>query len=157
MNVPQSTERVRSRTSAQVNRDILIQTEGRIRYYADHPDDIDARLNELDEEWDIERLLETNASLLALSGIVLGVTVGKRFLLLSAAVLAFLCQHAVEGWCPPMPVLRRLGVRTQTEIEYERYALKLLRGDFTKTAREGRQAVDAVIESVRPTSLDRHA
>jgi hypothetical protein len=39
-------------------------------------------------------------------------------------------QHALQGWCPPLPLLRRLGVRTQQEIERERYALKALRGDF---------------------------
>ena len=42
----------------------------------------------------------------------------------------FLLQHAVQGWCPPLPVFRRYGVRTQTEIDDERYALKALRGDF---------------------------
>jgi hypothetical protein len=29
-----------------------------------------------------------------------------------------------------MPVFRRLGFRTQSEIDSERYALKTLRGDF---------------------------
>jgi hypothetical protein len=29
-----------------------------------------------------------------------------------------------------VPILRRLGYRTQTEIERERTALKALRGDF---------------------------
>ena len=46
-------------------------------------------------------------------------------------VLGFLFQHAIQGWCPPVPVLRRFGVRTAAEIEEERYALKLLRGDFS--------------------------
>jgi hypothetical protein len=49
-------------------------------------------------------------------------------------VLTFLFQHAVQGWCPPLPVLRRLGVRTRKEIDRERYALKALRGDFADTA-----------------------
>ena len=31
---------------------------------------------------------------------------------------------------PLHPVFRRLGIRTQREIELERYALKALRGDF---------------------------
>ena len=29
-----------------------------------------------------------------------------------------------------MPMLRRLGVRTRHEIDAEKYALKILRGDF---------------------------
>jgi hypothetical protein len=43
---------------------------------------------------------------------------------------SFLLQHAIQGWCPPLPVFRRLVYRTQSEIDYERYALKSLRGDF---------------------------
>jgi hypothetical protein len=31
-----------------------------------------------------------------------------------------------------VPVLRRLGFRTASEIDHERYALKALRGDFEK-------------------------
>jgi hypothetical protein len=42
----------------------------------------------------------------------------------------FLLQHALQGWCPPVSLFRRLGVRTSAEIEQERYALKALRGDF---------------------------
>ena len=54
----------------------------------------------------------------------------RRFYLLPAAVAGFLLQHAVQGWCPPVPVFRRLGFRTAAEIDEERYALKALRGDF---------------------------
>jgi hypothetical protein len=45
-----------------------------------------------------------------------------------------LLQHAVQGWCPPIPILRRLGFRTADEINRERYALKALRGDFDSIA-----------------------
>src|SRR6187401_716222 len=91
---------------------------------------IERRLQELDQEWDIERAIEANASTLALVGLGLGATVDKRFFVLPAVITAFLLQHALQGWCPPIPVLRRLGFRTQFEIEQERYALKALRGDF---------------------------
>lgn len=57
-------------------------------------------------------------------------TVDRRWFIFPAFVAGFLLQHAVQGWCPPLPVLRRLGFRTQPEIDYERYALKSLRGDF---------------------------
>jgi len=52
------------------------------------------------------------------------------WLILPAAVTAFLFQHAIQGWCPPVPILRRLGFRTSDEINKERYALKAVRGDF---------------------------
>ena len=63
----------------------------------------------------------------------------------------FLLQHALQGWCPPLPLLRRLGVRTQAEIERERYALKAIRGDFAGVGtRSGRDAspVEDALEAV---------
>lgn len=103
-----------------------------VRWHADHPEEIPARLRELDAEWDIERTLEANASTLAFTGIVLGATVDRRWLALPAIVTAFLFQHAIQGWCPPLPILRRMGFRTAREIDTERAALKALRGDFAR-------------------------
>jgi hypothetical protein len=37
--------------------------------------------------------------------------------------LPFLLLHGVKGWCPPLPVLRRLGIRTRDEIDREKYSL----------------------------------
>jgi hypothetical protein len=91
---------------------------------------IDARLRALDAEWDTERTLETLAASFTLSGLTLGITLDRRWLYLSGVVAAFLLQHAVQGWCPPLPAIRALGVRTASEIERERYALKAARGDF---------------------------
>jgi hypothetical protein len=54
----------------------------------------------------------------------------RRWLAIPIIVGAFLFQHAIQGWCPPIPVLRRMGFRTAREIEIERVALKTLRGDF---------------------------
>jgi hypothetical protein len=93
------------------------------RYRTAAPREIEQRLHELDHEWDIERAIEANAASIALAGIALGAFVNRRFLLLPAAVAGFLLQHALQGWCPPVPILRRLGYRTQTEIEAERRAL----------------------------------
>jgi len=128
-----SSQRVSGQTDPAVTDRIRRQTEINLAHFAAHPDQIDARLNELDQEWDIERMLETGSSTLTLTGLVLGVLRGRRWLLLSLAVQGFFMQHALQGWCPPLPVLRRLGFRTQYEIEQERYALKALRGDFRDT------------------------
>jgi hypothetical protein len=124
------TERVPDQTSAEANRRIQQEMAASVRWHAEHPEHIGARLRELEEEWDIERTLETNAAALALAGTLLGAFVDKRFLVLPAAVSAFLLQHALQGWCPPLPIFRRRGVRTTREIDTERYALKALRGDF---------------------------
>jgi len=128
--LPATALRVPAATSDSVNRRIQQQMQETLAHFAMHPDEIDRRLAELDREWDVERVLETNASVLALTGVALGYAVDRRFLVLPAAVLAFLLQHALQGWCPPLPVLRRAGVRTAQEIDQERYALKAMRGDF---------------------------
>jgi hypothetical protein len=128
--VPSTRQRVRRNTDASINRRIDEELENAIRYYSIHLEEIDSRLTALDEEWDVERMIEANASTLALAGTVLGITVDKRFLALPMIVTAFLLQHAIQGWCPPIPILRRLGFRTADEINRERYALKSLRGDF---------------------------
>lgn len=128
--LPSTVERVSLNTVGAINRRLRRETEYRVRHYADHPEEIDDRLNELDREWDIERTLEAQAATVGVAGIALGVFCGRRWLALPLVVSAFLLRHATHGWCPPLPVLRRLGVRTAGEIEHERHALKALRGDF---------------------------
>jgi len=133
-------DRVRAQTNPEVLREIDARIEERIRFYATQPQDvISRRVEELEREWDIERWLETNASALALSGLIFGLLGNRKWLLLSAGVLSMLLLHAVQGWCPPVPVLRRLGVRTRTEIDREKYALKILRGDFNLIAADPEQ------------------
>jgi hypothetical protein len=127
--------RVPAHTGHHINRQIQNAIAENVRYYAVHADQIPQRLRELDDEWDIERAIEANASALAFSGVALGATTDRRWLILPALVTAFLFQHAIQGWCPPIPILRRLGFRTAHEIEQERNALKALRGDFDDVAR----------------------
>jgi hypothetical protein len=129
--VPKTTTRVTRNTAAKVNENIARKTAQKVRQVArGGRASIDRRLRELDYEWDIERTLEANAATVGLIGLALGGFVDRRFLAVPALVSAFLLQHAIQGWCPPVPVVRRFGVRTQTEIDHERYALKALRGDF---------------------------
>ena len=128
--LPATTRRVERNTDAADNQRIRATIAVNVRYYAEHPEQIDRRLAELDREWDIERVLEANAAGLALGGSLLGLLRHRGFLILPLLVTAFLLQHALQGWCPPVPLLRRRGVRTAAEIERERAALKALRGDF---------------------------
>ena len=124
-------DRVRAHTAPEILERIDREIEDRIQFYATQSTGaISFRIEELEREWDIERVIETNASALALTGLTLGVTVNKKWLWLTGGVLAFLFQHAVQGWCPPIPVLRSAGVRTRGEIDLEKFALKALRGDF---------------------------
>jgi hypothetical protein len=138
--------RVPANTSVEINQQIQRDTLMRVRYYERHQGEIPQRLRDLDEEWDIERAIEANASALAFLGIALGATRDRRWLMLPALVTGFLFQHAIQGWCPPVPILRRLGFRTAYEIEEERQALKALRGDFADTHNrqdKARAALDA--------------
>ncbi len=123
--------RVPAQTQNEINERIRAETARSVRYFEGRTDEIPVRLHELDEEWDIERAIEANASTLALFGVLMATLRGNnRWLVLPLAVTGFLLQHAIQGWCPPVPVLRRLGFRTSYEIEEERQALKALRGDF---------------------------
>ena len=105
-------------------------------YSKKSPDEIARRIWELEREWDIERVLQTMAASFSLTGIALSLTANKRWILLPGLVLSFLLVHSFQGWCPPVPVLRRLGVRTQEEIDRELYALKGLRGNLPRSSEE---------------------
>lgn len=93
----------------------------------------------------MERYLETNASIIGLTTAFLGLAVSRKWLLLTGTVMGFLMQHAVQGWCPPVPIFRERGVRTRGEIDREMYALKALRGDFrdVKPVPDNRAAAEA--------------
>ena len=134
--LPATRERVRQNTAEEINQRIRQRTERNVMQCIQAgPEAVDGRLEELDEEWDIERCLETMAPTFSLLGLALGVTRARKWLVLPAVVQTFFLQHALQGWCPPVPMLRRLGFRTADEINEERYALKALRGDFKKLAR----------------------
>jgi hypothetical protein len=93
-------------------------------------DELSDRIAACQREWDMERTLELNASIAASIGIAAAWFRNIRWVLFSLSVLAFLAQHALQGWCPPMPVFRALGFRTAEEIQDEIFALRILRGDL---------------------------
>lgn len=130
-----STDRVRAATSPDVQSEL---DEHRLAAVAElvgaPPERISARISELDREWDAERVLAANASTLTLLGTLLSLVHSRRWLVLPVVVPTFLLQHALQGWCPPLSLIRRLGVRTRREIDAERTALKALRGDFDRVS-----------------------
>lgn len=123
-------ERVRKTTSESSNQSIDNLIINNIEKYSQSHQLISQRIKDLDKKWDIERLLEVNMSTLAITGITLAYFVHINWLILPAVVLLFFVQHAVQGWCPPLPIFRHFKVRTRPEIDREKYALKALRGDF---------------------------
>jgi len=124
-------ERVRSSTSRSRNEKIDDEIVRSIAYYSEQgAAAVESRIKELDKEWDIERTLEVNAGLIGLAGAVLALTVNRRWAILPAVVTSFLVQHAIQGWCPPLPLFRSMGIKSRPELDREKYALKSLRGDF---------------------------
>jgi hypothetical protein len=147
--LPPTSTRVERSTDPAINDVLRGHADARLTRLQDaRPEQFTRRLEELDREWDIERLLQANASTLVLTGVALGYAVDRRFLLLPAAVLTFFAQHALQGWCPPIPLFRRLGVRTAREIERERYAIKALRGDFDDIPAPGRADAGGRVRAV---------
>ncbi len=123
--IPGTAERVPLSTNEAINEQIREQTNANIRHYTQASADvIEQRLKELDREWDVERTLEANAATIVLAGVGLGALVNRKFFAIPAIVGGFLLQHAIQGWCPPLPIMRRMGVRTVWEIERERSALR---------------------------------
>jgi hypothetical protein len=146
--LPSTATRVRLATADDINEEIDRETLERLSAYVECPEMIDRRLDELDREWDIERTLEANAATLILLGIIKSKW-SPKWLALPIIVAGFLLQHALQGWCPPIPVFRRLGIRTQREIDNERMVLLLMRGDFDDVISEEVTDVDEMFAVVR--------
>lgn len=162
--MPIDTDRVRRHTAPSVLSQIDDESVSQLMKAIDQPETLAPRLSQLDAQWDLDRTLETeaalmgllglalgvfvkrqllvipaavgasvlvfaavgaypllpliertlqlNASILVLVGLSLGTWVDKRFFFLPAMVFSFFAQHALQGWCPPIPLFRRLGIRT---------------------------------------------
>ncbi len=130
-------ERVRANTSTEINRRLDDEAAERVRSYtAQSKSEISRRIEELDREWDFERILEAEAASMGMIGVTLAATVNKKLLALPVMVAGMVLLHSVQGWYPLLPVFRRLNVRTREEIDREKYALKALRGDFEQVSSE---------------------
>lgn len=124
-------DRVRANTPPEINLAIDTEIAAMVRFYASKTDyEIGKRIEELNKEWDIGHIVETRASAVSLIGIILGLKRSKMWLILPTIASTFLLQYALQGWCPPVSMLRRFGFRTRQEIDLEKYALRALRGDF---------------------------
>lgn len=131
--LPPTSKRVLLRTDPKINAEIRNQTVRNLNIFKNCSEpDISERIRSLSQEWDTERVLEVNASMLVLLSSYLGIKTGRIWFLLTGAAAVFMLQHALQGWCPPLPFIRKWGVRTADEIYAEKTALKLMRGDFLK-------------------------
>lgn len=136
-----TTKKAAMNTCAGTNQNIRKKTVCDIDTYSDLSGEImENRIEMLDCEWDIERVLETNAAAIVLLSSIMGYAKYKsRWFLLSGTVGMHLLQHALQGWCPTLPILRCMGVRTAEEINNEKTVYKYIRGDFTENTKDADQ------------------
>ncbi|MDQ3190639.1 MAG: acyl-CoA reductase [Bacteroidota bacterium] len=139
-------EHIRSVTNPRINAKIDNRIEENIRRYAYQGDyEISYRINELELEWDIERVFLLNSSSFAMIGLLLSLK-NKNWLIVSGTFLSFIILQTLKGFSPTIPLLRRLGLRTKQEIECEIFAMKFLKGDFSNLTSEGKRNADLAIK-----------
>jgi hypothetical protein len=148
---PHEPDRVRRYTSEPQLRAIDAKTRQNVQMYGTQSrEEIDRRIEQLRGEWSIERFLQLNVAAVGLTTVLLALMRDRRWGYATCAGLAFFLFHAADGFDPPMPLLRRLGVRTRAEIDRETYALKAMRGDFSHLTHEsaGRPDAELAIQAV---------
>jgi hypothetical protein len=95
---------------------------------------ITERLQQIEKEMDLERVLHLNLATIALAGVALSYsTEDKDWLYMPAAAVLLLAVDTAFCLTAKVPLLRRLGLRLKDEILHERYALKAFCGDFKHT------------------------
>ena len=125
-------DRIREQSPEHVNTVIEKNIENSVRAYGAKGNlAISDRIDRLEHEWDIDRTIMVG---IGISNIILQIlSIGRPksiFRKLAFLQMPFLVYHAFRGWMPPVSVLRRLLVRSNKEIDAEKYALKTIRGDF---------------------------
>jgi len=129
--IPATTQRLTLNTPNRMNEVISDRIRENVaRYASATPALLEQRLRELDREWDVERLTGAVAGLVLLASVLLSWFLSDGWLVLPTLIGLCLLLHAIVGWTPALPLIRRLGYRTAEEIAQERYALKAIRGDF---------------------------
>jgi hypothetical protein len=115
---------IRERTSDASNLRIDRTTRGAIDELPALPAAVRVRLAQLDREWSVDRAVMLTFAILGGISATKALRGSIGWGLILRAQLAFLGYHAVKRWCPPLPVLRRLGFRSDHEIAAERVALE---------------------------------
>ena len=116
-------DRVRNMSTESANRRIDARTRDSIeRTSAAGRAAIERRVTELQQEWDIDRVLVVNFATIVFAQL-LAAHKDRRWLWGPLVQTPFLFMHATIGWCPPVLWFRPLGFRTCFEIQAEREEL----------------------------------
>ena len=95
-------------------------------------------------EWDTERIIEVYSAVSIVLSSYLGIKTGRSWFYVTLIVGLCLLTHALQGWCPILPFIRKKGIRTEHEIYNEKIALKILRKDFEKNFSTVEELLDMV-------------
>ena len=97
-NQANSEDRMRGSTPKPLNSKVDQEIKEHLKEYSDAEyEAIDQRLNELENEWDVERALILTSASNVLVGLALGVFVNRKWFALSAVSASFLFQHSLQG------------------------------------------------------------
>lgn len=96
------------------------------------PEAIAKRLDHLDREWSVGRVVKAGVGVSVLAGIALGIFVHPGWFALAAIPGLFLAQYLFTRRSILGEMLHGTGMRSGAEIDAERVALRALRGDFQK-------------------------
>jgi len=130
--LPPTETRVHQQTSSKVNAEITRKTIANLQHWKDRgPGELDKRLKVLQSEWNVDRVMELLCGALCILGLLLGNWGSRNYLVLSLLGSLFIVLYSLLGWNSFLSVLRRMNVRTSSEIFQEMEALRIIRGDFT--------------------------
>jgi hypothetical protein len=94
------------------------------------PQAIEDRLAELDREWTAGRVTKAVIGVMIVVGFALTALLGPWWLILPAVGGVFLLQYLFTRSSWLGKVFHEMGFRTGFEVDQEKMALKVLRGDF---------------------------
>src|SRR5688572_32592560 len=100
-----------------------LRIDQNVAFFQANPAGIEARNNELSEEWDVDRVLHVAAAAGSLAGLWFGLTGSRLWLVVPLALSAGALHHSLTEASPAVDIVRRLGFRTREEIEAEMMAL----------------------------------
>ncbi len=143
--IPPNNKRVEMHTNKKINERIIQTTEENLkRYQYANSNSLTNRIKQLDSEWDTERVLEANAASIIFVCSLIGFLTSSYKFIITGIISFFLFVHAIQGWCPPLPLIRRFGIRTQDEIQVEKMSIKFMRGDFHNLGKEPLEIMKAI-------------
>ena len=144
---------IRDLSPSAVNAEIDRETLTRLDEFQSAPEKIQMRLTELSEEYDVECFVELFGSAVSLLGIGLA-TRNRKWLALPAVASGLVLLHSLPAPDPLTPLFRAFGIRSRQEIERERMALKLLRGDYKRYHDGDMTAKDALTAAQGDVGLE---